>query len=301
MAAVVTPGQTAAVPVSATLAGTGWRRGNFFAVIALPGVIAIVALFIVPLFMVLLRSVTDPGPENFAAALSSPVFQKSLWTTVQMALVVTALCVVFSYPYAIVMARSGPVMLMVLLACLMFAFWTSSLVRTYAWKILLNNTGIINTALVDWGVIPEPLPLIGGNFAIYIGMMQILMPYTILTLYAQMRGIPDDLEMAAQTMGARPLSAFFRVTFPLSLPGAAAGGLLVFVIALGFYITPQLLGNPREVYVGSSIVQNFDALLQPGVGAAQSVVLLLLALIILLGIGRFVGIGKILGVGGRTR
>src|SRR5690606_7665849 len=156
-----------------------------------------------------------------------------------------------------------------------------------------NDTGVINQGLTKAGLIDSPLPLGGGEFAVYVGMTQVLLPYVVLTLYAQMRGIPPELELAAQSMGATRISTFFRVTLPLSFSGAVAGGLLVFVIALGFYIAPQILGSSKRSYVGTSIVQQIEVFLKPGVGAAQAVVLLVLALAILLGVGRVVGVTKI--------
>ena len=274
------------------------KRANFFALLSVPAIVAVVALFLVPLALVVLQSFTNPGPENYAEAIGSGVFQRSLFSTIRMAAVVTVICVVMAYPYAYAMVRSSKGTMMLLLGALMFAFWTSTLVRTYAWKIMLNDTGVINQALTKAGIIDSPLPLGGGEFAVYVGMTQVLLPYVVLTLYAQMRGIPRELELAAQSMGATKMSAFFRVTLPLSFSGAVAGGLLVFVIALGFYITPQVLGSPKRSYVGTSIVQQIEVFLKPGVGAAQAVILLALALFILLGVGRVVGVTKILGIAG---
>lgn len=297
MAAVVNPDTVALA--EAKEAGSSKPKGaNFFSVVALPAVIAVIALFLVPLALVVLQSITNPGPENYADAIGSGVFQRSLGTTIRMAAVVTLICVVLAYPYAYAMVRSSKSVMMLLLGALMFAFWTSTLVRTYAWKIMLNDTGVINQSLTKAGIIDSPLPLGNNEFAVYVGMTQVLLPYVVLTLYAQMRGIPRELELAAQSMGATKVSTFFRVTLPLSFSGAVAGGLLVFVIALGFYITPQVLGSPKRSYVGTSIVQQIEVFLKPGVGAAQAVILLGLALVILLGVGRAVGVTKILGIQG---
>ncbi|MGO3147904.1 MAG: ABC transporter permease [Leucobacter sp.] len=301
MAAVVKPADTLHLAEIKKRGSTKSKGANFFALVSVPAVIAVVALFLVPLALVVIQSFTNPGPQNYAEAIGSGVFQRSLGTTIRMAAGVTLICVVLAYPYAYAMVRSTKSVMFLLLGALMFAFWTSTLVRTYAWKILLNDTGVINQALIKAGVIESPLPLGGGEFAVYVGMTQVLLPYVVLTLYAQMRGIPPELELAAQSMGASRISTFFRVTLPLSFSGAVAGGLLVFVIALGFYITPQILGSSKRSYVGTSIVQQIEVFLKPGVGAAQAVVLLILALAILLGVGRVVGVTKILGIEGSEK
>lgn len=282
------------------LPGRLWRV-NFFAALGVPGVVFVTLVFVVPTAMMLAKSVTDPGVQNYVEAFQSGIFRQALWVTVRMAVVVTVLCILVSYPYAYVLVRGGKVLRITLLVALMVSFWTSSLVRTYAWQILLNDTGLVNETLLGLGIIEAPLSMIRTDFAVYVGMAHVLAPFTILTLYAQMRGIPRELEQAAQSLGARPSSAFLRVTLPLSLPGAAAGGVLAFVIALGFYITPQLLGSARQNYVGTAVVNEIEVFLRPGVGAAESVVLLVVALLTLGIVGRFVGIKKILGIGGGAR
>lgn len=276
-------------------------RVNFFAGLSVPAVVFVALVFVVPTAMMLTKSLTDPGVQNYVAAFESGIFRRALWITVRMALVVTLLCVLVSYPYAYALVRGGKTLRIVLLVALMVSFWTSSLVRTYAWQILLNDTGLINKALLGVGVISEPLSMIRTDVAVYIGMAHVLAPFTILTLYAQMRGIPRELEQAAQSLGARPSVAFLKVTLPLSLPGAAAGGVLAFVIALGFYITPQILGSAQKSYVGTAVVNEIEVFLRPGVGAAESVVLLVVALLTLGIVGRFIGIRKILGIGGGSR
>lgn len=276
-------------------------KPNFFASISAPAVVFMMLVFVVPTIIMLTKSLTDPGVQNYVDAFASGIFRRSLLVTVRMAAVVTLLCIVVSYPYAYALVRGGRVLVIILLAALMLSFWTSSLVRTYAWQILLNDTGLINRALMNLGLIDHPISMIRTDFAVYVGMAHVLAPFTILTLYAQMRGIPRELELAAQSLGARPSSAFFRVTFPLSLPGAAAGGVLAFVIALGFYITPQILGSARESYVGTAVVQQIEVFLHTGVGAAESVILLVVALVVLAVVGHFVGIKKILGIGRSSR
>ncbi|GAA5040093.1 putative spermidine/putrescine transport system permease protein [Thermocatellispora tengchongensis] len=278
-------------------------RPDYWSGVGLPGLLFVIAAFAVPMVVVVVKSLTDPSPENYAAIFSSAVYQRSVWDTLRMALVVTGLCLLIGYPYAYAMARSGRAMRTFLTVALMLAFWTSLLVRTYAWQIILNDTGIVNTVLREWlGLVSEPVRLIRTPFAVYIGMVHVLMPYAVLALFAQLRSIDPDVERAARGMGARPWRVFARVTLPLSLPGAVAGGVLVFVLALGFYITPQLLGGARQIYVGQAIMQQIEQFLKPGVGAAMAVLLFAAVLAVLAVAARFVGLGRILGVGmGRRR
>jgi putative spermidine/putrescine transport system permease protein len=265
-----------------------------------PGLLFLILAFGIPLVMIIVRSLTDPSPENYLGVLTDPVYRASLWRTIEIAVMVTILSVVIGYPVAYVMARSSKGMMIFLLAVLMLSFWTSLLVRTFAWQVILNNTGILNSFLIDLGIIHAPLPLIRNLFAVFVGMVHILMPYAILAMYASLRSIPSEVEQAAQSLGARPSKVFFRVTLPLSMPGVAAGGVLVFVLSLGFYITPALLGGPQDSLISQSIVLQVQQYLQPGIGSAMAVVLVLLVLVVLFLATRFVGLGRILGVTGAS-
>ncbi|MDR2566862.1 MAG: ABC transporter permease [Bifidobacteriaceae bacterium] len=251
-------------------------------------------VFVVPLGAIVYRAFDDPA--NFSAALESGVFRRSVWTTVRMSLIVTVVCVILSYPYAYALARSGPGFSAFLLIALMVSFWTSTLVRTYSWKILLNNTGVINKTLISMGIIDEPIRMIGTDFAVGLGVAHVLAPYTILTIYTQIRAVGPELEEAAQVAGARPTVVFWRLIMPMSVPGMAAGAILVFVMALGFYITPAILGSAEDVYIGTAIVQQVQVFLKTGVGAAQSLLLLAIVLLTLGVASRFVSFGKLLGL-----
>lgn len=275
-------------------------RPNFWTFAGVPGILFLILAFGVPMVMIIVRSLTDPSPENYLGVLTDPIYRASLWRTIEIAVMVTILSVVIGYPVAYVMARSSRGMMIFLLAGLMLSFWTSLLVRTFAWQVILNNTGILNSFLIDLGVIQASLPLIRNLFAVFVGMVHILMPYAILAMYASLRSIPSEVEQAAQSLGARPSKVFFRVTLPLSMPGVAAGGVLVFVLSLGFYITPALLGGPQDALISQSIVLQVQQYLQPGMGAAMAVVLVLLVLVVLFIATRFVGLGRILGVTGTS-
>jgi putative spermidine/putrescine transport system permease protein len=202
---------------------------------------------------------------------------------------------VISYPYAYALARSGPGLTSFLLIALMVSFWTSTLVRTYSWKILLNNTGVINKILIGMGVIDEPIRMIGTDFAVALGVAHVLAPYTILTIFTQIRAVGPELEEAAQIAGARPAVVFWRLIIPMSIPGMAAGAILVFVMSLGFYITPAILGSIQNAYIGTAVVQQVQVFLKTGVGAAQALMLLAIVLLTLGATSRFIGLGQIFG------
>lgn len=275
-------------------------RPNFWTFAGLPGLIFLVLVFGAPMVMVVIRSLTDPSPENYLGVVQDPIYAASLWRTIQIAFTVTLLSAIIGYPVAYVMARSSKGLSTFLLAALMLSFWTSLLVRTFAWQVILNNTGIVNEFLLGLGIIQEPLPLVRNLFAVYVGMVHILMPYAILATFASLRSIRPEVEQAAQSLGANRMQVFFRVTLPLSLPGVAAGMVLVFVLSLGFYITPALLGGPQDSLISQSIVLQVQQYMQPGMGSAMAVVLVLLVLVVFLVATRFVGLGRILGVTGAT-
>lgn len=263
--------------------------------VGLLGLLFVILALVLPLAVVVQRAF-DAGFENFADALASAAFIRSIGNTATLAITVTLSSALIGYPYAYAMARSGKALSRILMTALMLSFWTSLLVRSYAWQVLLNDTGLVNKVLLATGVIDEPLRLIRTPAATLIGMTHILVPFAILAIYAQLRGISRDLDTAARGLGASRARAFWSVTFPLSLPGVAAGSLLVFVLTLGFYITPQLLGGAGNQVIGQSIVEQTNALLNTGVGSAMAVVLLL-AVVVILGVAaRFLGLGRVLGI-----
>ncbi|RWZ68147.1 ABC transporter permease [Labedella populi] len=263
--------------------------------VGLLGLLFVLLALVVPLVVVVQRSL-DAGFGNFADALASASFLRSLGNTATLAVSVTVWSALIGYPYAYAMARSGRVLSRVLMTALMLSFWTSLLVRSYAWQVILNDTGLVNELLLGVGIIDEPLQLIRTPLATLIGMTHILVPFTVLAVYAQLRGISPDLAIAARGLGATRTRAFWTVTFPLSLPGLAAGSLLVFVLTLGYYVTPQLLGGAGNAVIGQSIVEQTNVLLNTGVGSAMAVLLLLIVVLILGVAARFLGLGRVLGI-----
>lgn len=289
--------RSAPLSVPASLAVSRRRRPNFWVLAGVPALLFLLVAFVVPMIAIVQKSFDSAVPgEFYLQLLQEPIYQRQFIRTVVVSAVVTLLCVLVGYPYAYAMARSGPQLRAFLGGLLLVSFWTSLLVRTFAWGVILNDTGLINTFLLDVGLIDQPLQLIRNLFGVFVGMVHIQAPMMILAIFAALRGVKPELELAAQSLGARPIVAFWQVTVPLSLPGVAAGAVLVFVLSLGFYLTPQLLGGTGDVMIAQSIVLEVQRYLEPGMGAALGVTLIVLVLVVLGLASRFVGIGKVLGL-----
>lgn len=275
-------------------------RGNRWAWFVLPALVFLAVFFAFPLYEMLNRSFTEPdvGLQNYAAFFGTGVYVSVLVNTLRISFLVTAICILVAYPYAYIMAHASRRTAAVLLIALLVPFWSSILVRTYAWAVILQDTGLINSLLLGLGLVDEPVSLVRNLLGTVIGMVHILMPFMVLPVYAVMRGIDNNLVKAAANLGSSPLDAFRRVYLPLSLPGVFAGSLLVFVLSLGSYVTPAVLGNPDQAMLGQVIVNQVQSLLNWGLGAAMALILLVVTLLILAVAGRIVNIGD--AFGGRT-
>ncbi len=214
------------------------------------------------------------------------VFANTLYTAV----IVTMGTLLLGYPVALGLVRARRMAPLILIVILL-PFWTSVLVRSYAWMVLLGRHGILNEALLATGLIERPLRLLNTSLATQIGMIHILLPYMILPIANALRQIDPSLARAASGLGATPWSTFRQVTLPLSIPGVAAGVLLVFVLSLGFYITPAMLGGPRDITLSMLIANQVDQL-NWAYAACLSAVLLATALAIIAAAQRLPGIGS---------
>ena len=266
------------------------------ALLVAPATLAILVLFVVPVGYVLLLSVTDPSVSlvHYRRLFTTPLYAAVMLNTFKTSLIVTLACVALGYPVAYVMARRNDAVAMILLVAVGLCFWTGFVVRTYAWLVILGNKGPVAAlyALAGWG---RPPQLLFTSFSSTLGMTHILLPYMIFALYSVMRRIDPSYLRAAEGLGAPPWRAFRDIFLPLSLPGVANGCVLVFTMCLGFYITPILLGTPRDMMISQLISQQIEDLLAWGFASAIAVVLLA-ATLILLGIyNRFAGLDRLWG------
>lgn len=244
--------------------------------LTVPALTILIVVFGIPTIFFFFASLNAPdySLSNYQAFLSQRANVRILIQTIEISVIATLVCLAIGYPTAYLIT-AAPKRARIVLTVLVFLPWlTSGLVRTYAWIVLLGDNGVINRTLLDLGLISSPLPLIYNRLAVYLGMVHIMLPVMILPLLSVMQGIDKSLMAAAQSMGARPFAAFWRVFLPLSLPGVRSGTLLVFVICLGFYITPQALGGLRDVMLSTFIATQIETSFNIGVIAAAAFILL---------------------------
>lgn len=249
-----------------------------------PLVLFMAVFYAMPVLAMLARSVTEPSlsPANFVRLASDGVFLHVFGNTLRTAFVVTLGTLLLGYPVALALSRMRPNPAKITLVIVLLPFWTSVLVRSYAWMVLLGRHGLINEALRATGMIDAPLRLLNTPLAVHVAMIHILLPYMILPIASVLRQLDAALPRAAAGLGAPPWAVFRQVVLPLSMPGAVAGTLLVFVLSLGFYITPALVGGPRDLMLAQLIAQQVDLLNWPYAACLSAT--LLAATLLLLGL-----------------
>jgi ABC-type spermidine/putrescine transport system permease subunit I len=275
-------------PLSASFS---WQRAMPL-LLAAPLIVFMLAFYALPVVTMLMRSVSDPvwTVSNYAALPGDAVFLKTFSNTFYTSLIVTLGTLLMGYPVALALVRV-PRWAPLILILILLPFWTSVLVRSYAWMVLMGRHGLINEALLAAGLLERPLRILNTPLATQIAMIHILLPYMILPIANALRQIDPSLLRASSGLGAPPWRTFLQVTLPLSMPGVAAGVLLVFVLALGFYITPAMVGGPREITISMLIAQQVDQL-NWSYAATLSAVLLATALVIIGACYRLPGIGN---------
>lgn len=258
----------------------------------LPALVFLVLLFVIPMATILKLSLFDPSPtaKHYVEVASGTVYLHVLLITFKTATVVTLLCLLLGYPLAYLMAAMPARVANVLVLLVLVPFWISVLVRTYAWMVVLGRQGLVNSLLLGLGLIDEPVRLMHNFFGVVVGMTHVLLPFMVLPLFSVMKNIDRDLIKAAENLGANRWQAFRCVFLPLSLPGVAGSCALVFVFALGFFITPALLGGPRDILMSMLIERQVNELTNWGFGSALAVTLLALTGLVLLVFRRFFGV-----------
>jgi ABC-type spermidine/putrescine transport system permease subunit I len=261
---------------------SSWTIAKGYRWLLVPPALFLALFFLWPLLRVALRSITDPalGFGNYARIVSGGPYAPVMWNTIETAGVVTLICLLIAYPVAYVMSEARGAKLQLLAVFVVVPLWTSVVIRSYAWMVVFQRRGVLNEALGTLGWIDEPIRFLPGTIAVNVGMVHIMLPFMILPLVASMRGIDRSLLRAAGILGAGPFTAFRKIFLPLSLPGVLAGAALVFMMSLGFFITPALLGGPRHTMAAVLIEQQASSLLDWGMASALSTLLLLLTLAI---------------------
>ena len=272
-----------------------WRQAGL---LVGPALLLLAAVYLYPLGRLFVLSVGGGGPggaglEAYRRLTESSVYVDVLLRTTRISVVVTLVCLLAAYPVAYVMTRVGPAWFRVLMVFVLLPLWTSILVRTYAWMVLLQANGVLNNVLRWLRVIDEPLRLMYNETGVVIGMAQVLLPFAILPLYASLRSIDPRLSRAAQSLGAGPWRRFYSLTLPLSMPGMATAALLVFVQGLGFFITPALLGGSRVITLAMVIETQVVDLLDWSLASAAAMVLLVLTAALVVGFDRLVGLDRV--------
>lgn len=270
--------------------GTGW-------LLVMPFLALVVALFIGPIFNIIWLSFTDPEPGfgNYAALGTSDSLARILWTTLRICVITTAFSVIFGYSIAYAMTHAAQGSRSRMLGLLLVTFWISVLVRTFSWLMLLGRTGLVNETLIDIGIISQPIAFMRNELGVLIGMVHYMIPYAVLPLLASMQNIDTRVLSASRSLGATGGQTFLRVYLPLTRPGLVAASLLVFILSLGFYVTPAILGGGRVLMVAEYISVQVLVTLRWGTAAMLAALMLFGVLALIFIMSRFMKLSAIFG------
>lgn len=265
------------------------------ALLILPLLAFLGIFYLVPVLLMLAKSAgpsLDFGP--LLTATSSGTAAKVFGMTLKVAVIATFATLLLAYPLALFMTMARLWLANLTLALVMIPFWTSILVRSYAWMVLLGREGLINGTLIWMGITSEPIRLLNTTFAVYVGTIHILLPFMILPIYAVLSSLDGRLVRAAEGLGASTFQVMRLIVLPLSLPGVFAGTLIGFILALGFYVTPALLGGPSDMTVSMLIAQEVE-IYEWDVASAHAALLLAGTLIVVLAFSRVVSLDRAFG------
>lgn len=285
----------------------GLRRDAFIERLQLfslggPAVLLVIMTMILPVaWLFWLSFLDDSGGlslEHYRRILEQPSYGRAFRVTFEISFTTTAICIVLGYPLAYVLSQLPRRAANICMIAVMLPFWTSLLVRTYAWLVLLQRQGVINTWGIKLGLWETPLALVHNLTGTLIGMVHIMLPFLVLPVYSSMRAIDRDYLKAAANLGASPTRAFWQIFLPLSLPGLLAGALIVFILCLGFYVTPAVLGGGKVTMVANRIATDIELFFNWGAASSLGVVLFILTGVILYAASRLVRLDRLLGGGG---
>lgn len=295
MSAAPTPGRLIRLSLPLRAATPAGRYGATLTLVLLMPLMVLFSIgFLYPIARLVIMSFGDAAAdlEQYRRIFATPLYLGVLSRTISTAAIVTLLSLMFGYPVALAMSKARGRLALVIAAAVLVPLWTSVLVRSYAWIVLLQRSGLVNAFLVESGFIAAPLKLLYTDGAVILAMTHVLMPFMILPIANALRSISPDYALAARSLGAGAIATFLRVVLPLSLPGVFAGCVMCFILAIGFYITPALVGGPEAMTMATLIAQQTTVVLDWPFAAALSSVLLLVTLLFVLVFRRALSISK---------
>lgn len=271
-----------------------------YAILAWSGALWLIVWFVIPILWMIWDLA---GNQEFQDTLSfsgseRTVNLRAFRNTFETAAIVTILCLIAGYIVAYFLVSVGPRVRIILMSLVLIPYWVSIIIRTYGLIVTLGRKGFVNETLIDAGLIEEPLRIMFTTNAVYLGMVQVLLPYVVLTVYTSLEAIDGNLFTAARSLGAGGWSVFRKVTLPLSLPGVYAGGIIVFIISLGAYVTPALIGGPGDIMIAQIVWINATEFGQFGTAIVLVLPLIVVTLALFVVFNRFVGVDRMLGTGG---
>ncbi|WP_238372072.1 ABC transporter permease [Heliomarina baculiformis] len=257
-----------------------------------PALTIMIVFYILPVLGIWEIAFTEPttGVDNFVKMAESSAVKTSFVLTFRVAAITTVGCLLLGYIVAYSISNFANKFTPLMLALVILPFWVSVLIRSFSWIVLLGRSGLVNDTLRDAGIIESPLRLMHNEFGVLIAMIHVMLPFAILPMMTNMRGISDAYVKAARGLGASEWTAFWNVYFPQTIPGVMSGALLVFVLSLGFYVTPALLGGGRVLMISEYITYQIQEFLNWGLGSALSVGLLIATALVLLIASRFINL-----------
>tara|TARA_B100001964_G_C14032317_1_gene508837 strand:- start:13 stop:837 length:825 start_codon:yes stop_codon:yes gene_type:complete len=250
----------------------------------LPAISFTLIIIIFPVFELFQSSFFDPDftTKHVEKFFSKKLYLKVLINTVKISLGTTFLCFILGYPTAYFIAHSNKKLRGLFLFLILLPFWISILIRSYSWMAVLGIEGVINTIFISIGILEKPIRMLYTTGTVYLAMVQIMLPIMILTIYSTMIRIEEDYIKAARILGANPIQAFIKIYFPLSFSGVVSGSIIIFILSMGFFITPALVGGKKDMMIGNLINFQINQLLNWGFASFIGLVLLLTTLIIVL-------------------
>ncbi|PUA19092.1 ABC transporter permease subunit [Glaciimonas sp. PCH181] len=263
-----------------------------------PGMLFLAATVFIPVTLLLLASLNSPAGFSynaFSRLVHTPIYAQVLGHSVFLAAIAASVSVIAAFPVAVAITRASSGWQQLLWMGVLLTFWTSFLVKTIAWIVILGRSGLLNSTLISLGITNEPFELLYTSFSVIVGLVHVLLPLAVLTMLPVLQSMDKRLVPASATLGARPAVSFFVVYLPLCAPGVTAAWLSTFVSALGFFITPALLGSPRQTMIAQLIIQQVQEMMDWGLAAALSVVTLIVTLVIYWIYDRLVGLSSLAG------